>query len=139
MQKKNNLETQQCFGMNSNTKCSNPNSLFQLKPFVSIWSIKPGFPLIQSLSKSFRFYPSNTSPISCSPLHLFAIVMIQDLRTFPQVSPLLVLSVSIYCYTVPDESFYIPVLVKFLPKLVYASQSTIEEVTNSAPPQQTCE
>ena len=58
-------------------------NLSQLKPFVSIWSIKPSFPLIQSLSKSFQVYPSNTSPINFS-LHLLAIFMIKGLRTFPR-------------------------------------------------------
>ena len=45
-------------------------NLSQLKPFVSIWSIKPGFPLIQSLSESLQVYPSNTSPINFLSIYL---------------------------------------------------------------------
>ena len=108
-------------------------NLSQLKPFVSIWSIKPGFPLIQSLSESFQVYPSNTSPINFS-LHLLAIAMIQGLRTFPRSLHLyFFFPISIYGYIFPDESFYILVLVKSLPKLGCASQSTIEEVLSSTP------
>ena len=132
MQKNNSSKPQQHFGMNSNAKCSNPKS-FSIETFCLYLVYKTwlsSYTISQRIIASLPFkYLSHQFS-----LHLLSIVMIQGLRTFPRSLHLFFFfPISIYGYIFPDESFYILVLVKSLPKLGCASQSTIEEVLSSTP------